>query len=177
MKSTLDIIKSRRTCRRFKQEQITDYELNAVLEAGTYAPSGMGAQSPILVAIQDVEIIKKLAEVNVQTWKNAKGRTDPFYNAPTVVVVLADPNVCHTYKLDAMACVVNMLIAAESLGLGSGIVSRAEEEFTHEVGQNVLKSLGIPTHFVGVEHVLLGYREGATPTPPARKENYIYKIT
>ncbi len=176
MNDTLQFIKTRRTCRRFKPEQITDEELNAVLEAGTYAPSGMGAQSPILIAIQDDEVKSKLAEINLQTWKNHKGRKDPFYGAPTVIAILADPNVCHTYKLDGMACAVNMLIAAESLGLGAGIVSRADNEFKSEYGKELLASLGIPEHFVGVEHVLLGYKEGATPTPPVRKENYIYKL-
>ena len=50
---TLETIKSRRSCRAYKPEQITDEELNAVLEAGTYAASAMGRQSAKIVVVQD----------------------------------------------------------------------------------------------------------------------------
>lgn len=49
MKETLNDLKTRRSCRKYKPEQIKEEELNAILEAGTYAPTGMGKQSPVIV--------------------------------------------------------------------------------------------------------------------------------
>ncbi len=173
MNTILETIKSRRTCRSFRQEQIKDEELNAILEAGSYAPSGLGKQSPIFVVVQDKDTIAKVSEINTALWKKGK---DGFFGAPTVIIVLANPNLCHTYQLDAMACVQNMLIAAESLGLGAACISRAKDEFETTFGQNLLEQLGIDKSYVGVEHVILGYRDGATPQAPARREGRIYKI-
>lgn len=58
MKETLQDLKTRRSCRKYRQEQIKEEELQAILEAGTYAPTGMGAQSPIMVVVQDKKVIK-----------------------------------------------------------------------------------------------------------------------
>lgn len=55
MKETLHDLKTRRSCRKFKPEQINEEQLKDILEAGTYAPTGTGAQSPIIVAVQDKE--------------------------------------------------------------------------------------------------------------------------
>ncbi len=173
MNTTIENIKARRSCRKYLPTQITDDELNAVLEAGMYAPSGMGKQSPIFIAIQDPEIIAELSKINTALWKKGK---DAFFGAPTLIVVLSNPNTIHTYQLDAMASVTNMLIAAESLGLGCACISRAKEEFETEYGKNLLKKLGIDTAYVGVEHVILGYRDGERHKPLDRKENRIFKI-
>ena len=55
MKETLQDLKTRRSCRKYCPEQIKDEELDAILEAGTYAPTGMGKQSPVIVVVQDKE--------------------------------------------------------------------------------------------------------------------------
>ena len=55
MKETLMDLKTRRSCRKYKPDQIKEEELLEILEAGTYAPTGMGAQSPVIVAVQDKE--------------------------------------------------------------------------------------------------------------------------
>lgn len=170
---TLEIIKSRRTCRQFLDKQITEEELNYVLEAGLYAPSGLNRQSPKFIVVQDKEVIVELSKINTQIW--GKG-DDGFYKAPTVIVVLSCEKILHTYQLDAMCCVQNMLIAAESIGLGAGCISRAKQEFETEYGQGLLRKLGIDTDFVGVEHVILGYRDGDKPAPQPRLDNRIYRI-
>lgn len=51
MNETLKVLKERRSCRKFKEDMITNEELESVLEAGTYAPTGNGKQSPIIIAI------------------------------------------------------------------------------------------------------------------------------
>ncbi len=173
MNATLEFIKSRRTCRKFIDKQITDDELQAVLEAGLYAPSGMNRQESIFIAVQDKEIIAELSKINTAIW--GKGE-DAFFAAPTVIVVLSNPNIAMAYQINAMACVQNMLIAAESLGLGAACISRAKEEFESEYGKNLLKRLGIDKGYVGVENILLGYRDGEKPEPLPRKENRIFLL-
>lgn len=173
MNEMMKIIKSRRSCRSFLEKQVSDEELDLVLEAGIYAPSGKNAQSPICIAVQDPEVLKELSKINTEIW--GKG-PDGFFSAPTVIAVLADPNLCHTYQLDAMACVENMLLMAESLGLGAACISRAKDEFVSEYGQNLLKKLGIPSTYIGVEHVILGYPRGDVSQEKPRRENRIYKI-
>lgn len=173
MREILELIKSRRSCRKFLDKQITQEELDMVLEAGTYAPSGMGKQSPIFIAIQDKVVIQELSKINTAIW--GKGE-DGFFGAPTVIVVLASPEILHTYQLDAMASVENMLIMAEALGLGATCISRAKDEFETEYGKNLLKKLDIPAHYVGVEHIIVGYRDGDKPEIVPRNQNRIYKI-
>ena len=173
MNETIRNIKNRKSCRKFLTKQITDEELNAVLEAGTYAPSGMGKQSPIFIAIQDREIIAELSKINTRIWGKGK---DALWGAPTVIVVLSSPEIIHTYQLDCMAAVQNMLIAAESLGLGAACISRAKDEFETEFGKYLLEKLGIDESYIGVEHVILGYLDGEKTAQTPRKDNRVYKL-
>ena len=172
MNETLNILKSRRSCKSYQARQITDAELDAVLEAGTYAPTGRNQQSPILVAIQDKETIARLSRLNAAIMG---ADIDPFYGAPTVVVVLADKN-WPTRVYDGSCVMENMMIAAESLGLGSRWIHRAKEEFESEEGRALLKSWGIEGEYEGIGHCLLGYWQGEKPAAPPRKADYIYKV-
>lgn len=172
MNETLQILKNRRSCKSYQARQITDAELDAVLEAGTYAPTGRNQQSPILVAIQDKETIAKLSKLNASIMG---ADIDPFYGAPTVVVVLADKN-WPTRVYDGSCVMENLMVAAESLGLGSRWIHRAKEEFESEEGKALLKAWGIEGEYEGIGHCLLGYWEGEKPAAPPRKANYIYKV-
>ena len=93
--SVLKSLKERRSVRSYKPQQISEDQLSAILEAATYAPTGMNRQAPIMVVVQDPEIREKLRRMNA----SAMGRpdSDPFYGAPTVVVVLADRSIS-TYE-------------------------------------------------------------------------------
>lgn len=73
---------NRRSIRKYKPEQIKDEELQAVIKAGEYAPTGMGMQSPKMVVVQDKETIKLLSDINA---KIMGVDSDPFYGAPTVI--------------------------------------------------------------------------------------------
>ena len=173
MNETLKVLEERRSCRRFKPDMITEEELNSVLKAGTYAPTGMGKQSPIIIAVTNKELRDKLAIENARIagWE---GR-DPFYGAPVVLIVLADKNIW-THVEDGSLVIGNMLNAAESLGLGSIWIHRAKEEFESEFGKNLLKELGIEGEYEGIGHCALGYWDGEKQTPAPRKENYIYRV-
>ena len=94
----LQAMQDRRSCRAYQPEQITDEELEQVLEAGMYAPTGHGWQSPVIVAVQDPETVAKLSKMNAAIMGNPD--MDPFYGAPTVIVVLADRS--HTTGLKSV---------------------------------------------------------------------------
>lgn len=111
----LNAIKTRRSIRKYKAEQITDEQLDAILEAGTYAATGMGKQSPVIVVVQKPELIAKLSKMNAAVMGTT---SDPFYGAPTVLIVLADPE-RGTYVEDGSLVMGNLMLAAHAVGVDS----------------------------------------------------------
>ncbi|MCD7814993.1 MAG: nitroreductase [Lachnospiraceae bacterium] len=172
MNEVLKCLEERRSVRKFKAEQIKDSELEQILEAGIYAPTGMGAQSPIIVAVQDAPTIEKLSKMNAAVM-GASG--DPFYGAPTVLVVLADRS-RPTFVEDGALVLGNMMNAAFSIGVDSCWIHRAHEVFDTEEGKALLKQWGIEGDYQGIGHCILGYRDGELPQAKPRKENYIYRV-
>ena len=172
MKSTLEDLKTRRSCRAYKPEQITQEELDAVLEAGTWAPTGRGLQAPIMVAVQDPETVKTLSRLNAAVL-GSEG--DPFFGAPTVIVVLADRSV-RTHVYDGSCVMTNLLNAAHAIGLGSCWIHRAREVFDSEEGKALLKKWGIEGDYEGIGNCILGYKAKEDPEPKPRKENYVVKV-
>lgn len=172
MKSTLDDLKQRRSCRAYKPEQISDAELESVLEAGTYAPTGMGKQSPVIVAVQDKAAISLMSRLNAAVMGV---NFDPFYGAPTVLVVLA-PKSAPTGLEDGCLVMGNLLNAAGALGLGSCWVHRAREVLETGEGKDLLEGWGLSDEYVGIGNCILGYRADETPAPAPRKENYVIRV-
>lgn len=172
MSTTLETLKKRRSCRSFQPQQISREELDAVLEAGTFAPTGMGEQSPVIVAIQDVTIRNCLSKMNAQIMGTD---SDPFYGAPTVLVVLASKK-SPTYLYDGSCVMANLLNAAEAVGLGSCWVHRAKEEFESTEGQELLRTWGLEGDLEGIGHCVLGYHAGEVSAPAPRKEGYIIRV-
>ncbi len=168
MNETIKNLIERRSCRKYSTTQIKEEELNSVLKAGEYAPTGMGRQSPIILVLQNKEKIEKLSKLNAKIMGTDK---DPFYGAPTVLIVLADKNI-GTYKEDGSLVLGNLMNAAYSLGLGSCWIHRAKEEFETEEGKELLKEWNIPENYVGIGHCILGYPEEKSEAKP-RKEDYI----
>lgn len=168
-----EALKGRRSVRGFKDEQIKDEELNAILEAGEYAASGMGKQSSIMIVVQDKETIAKLSKMNAKIMGNEN--VDPFYGAPTVVIVLADKN-RPTCVEDGSLVMGNLMNAAYGLGVGSCWIHRAKEEFEMPEYKELLKSLGIEGEWEGIGHCILGYPDEPITDIPKRKENRVYYI-
>ena len=168
---TLETIKNRRSCRAYKPEQITDEELNAVLEAGTWAASGKGLQSAKIVVVQDATTRAQLTRMNAAIMGS---NGDPMYGAPTILVVLADAHAANAVP-DGSLVLGNLMLAAASLGLGSCWINRAKEEFETEEGKALLKKWGIEGEWIGIGHCILGY-PAAEPKPAApRKPDYIVR--
>lgn len=166
----IEMLKNRRSCRSFDGRPITNEQLDAVLEAGTYAATGMGRQSPIMIAVRDEETIKQLSKMNAEIMGSD---SDPFYGAATVIIVLADKNI-PTYLYDGSLVMGNLMNAAEAVGVQSCWIHRAKEEFESEAGKALLKKWGIEGEYEGIGHCVLGYGEKVPAKP--RKEHYIYRV-
>ncbi len=163
---------TRRSIRRYKKEQISAAELDAVLTAGTYAPTARGTQSPLMVSVQNAEDIAVLSRINAQVW----GRDiDPFYGAPTVIVVFAEggnPNAVQ----DASLVMGNLMNAAHAIGLGSCWINRARESFETPEGKALMAKWGVTGDWSGVGNCILGYPDCEPPAPKPRKDGYVIKI-
>lgn len=167
----LEIIKTRRSCRQYKAEQITDEELKAVLEAGTYAPTSRGMQSPYIVAVQNVDIRKKLAEMNA----HVMGVTsNPYYDAPTYVLVFTPADANNPIQ-DGSCVLENMMLAAHAIGLASCWIHREREMFSTEEGKKLMEGFGLPEGLVGIGALALGYPAKPVDAPKPRKVDY-YRV-
>ncbi len=164
----LEIIKTRRSCRKFSPKQITDEELNAVLEAGTYAPTSRGLQSPFIVAVQNEEQRKVLASMNAEIMGVT---SNPYYDAPTYVLVFA-PADAHNPVQDGSCVLENMMLAAHAIGLGSCWIHREREMFATEKGRELMEDWGLPDGLMGIGALALGYPDGEPSPAKARKEGY-----
>ena len=172
MNETLKTLKERRSCRVYKPDPSPADILDQILEAGTYAPTGMNWQSPIMIAVTDKKTRDQLSKMNAAVFG---ANNDPFYGAPAVIVVLADRSK-PTYLYDGSLVMGNLMNAAHALGIASCWIHRAKEEFESEEGKAILKELGIEGDYEGIGHCILGYAAQEANTPAPRKENYIYRI-
>ena len=172
MNETLKTLIERRSCRSYKPDPVPAEILDQILEAGTYAATGMGRQSPVMIAVTDKKTRDELSAMNAAVMGAS---SDPFYGAPVVIVVLADRS-AGTYLYDGSLVMGNLMNAAHSLGVASCWIHRAKEEFESDEGKAILKKLGIEGDYEGIGHCVLGYaaRESAPAAP--RKENYIFRL-
>ncbi len=173
MNEIIDNIKTRRSVKKYKSDPVPQELVDMIAQAGTYAPSGMNKQSAIILEVTDKSTRDKLSKINAQV-AGMPENFDPFYNAPVVLVVLADKDVL-TYIYDGSLVMENMMLAAHSLGLGSSWIHRAKETFETEEGKQILKDLGIEGNYEGIANCIIGYAD-MEPISKPRKDNYIYKI-
>ena len=169
----LHALEERRSIRKYKQDQVDETALEAILRAGTYAPTGRNLQAPVIVAVQDKDTIEQLRRMNAAIMGDQT--LDPFYGAPTVVIVLADKKV-RTCIEDGSLVMGNMMNAAYSVGVDSCWIHRAREEFESEEGKALLAKWGIEGDYVGIGHLILGYRDCEYPEKRPRKDNYVYRV-
>ena len=167
----INALLTRRSVRSYKPQQVTDDELRTVLETGTYAPTSMGRQDPWIVAVQNAGLRQELTEMNA---KVMGVDSDPYYGAPTIVLVFATKGARNAVQ-DASLALGNMMNAAADLGVASCWVHRAKEEFESEEGKAILKDLGIEGDYEGIGHLILGYAANPLPDPKPRKANYVYR--
>ena len=163
----------RRSIHSFKPDAMVSKEdMDVIIEAGTYAATGRGMQSPIIIAVTNKETRDQLSKMNATIMRRDM---DPFYGAPVVLIVLADKN-RPTHIYDGSLVMGNLMNAAASLGIGSCWIHRAKEEFESEEGKALLKKWGIEGDYEGIGHCVLGYPDGDVPKAKPRKENYVYYV-
>ena len=172
MSEVINNMKTRRSIRKYKPDMIPEDVLNRIIEAGTYAATGMGKQSPIIIAVTNKEIRDRFSKMNAEIMGVD---SDPFYGAPVVLIVLAD-KARPTYVYDGSLVMGNLMLAAHAEGIGSCWIHRAKEEFESAEGKAFLKSLGIEGDYEGIGHCVLGYTDGEESKAMPRKENYVYCV-
>lgn len=168
----LEALLTRKSVKKYKSTPVARELIEKVVEAGLYAPSGLNKQSPIILAVTDKELRDELSALNAGN--DPFKRSDPFYGAPCVLVVLADKSV-PTYLYDGSLVMGNLLTAAHALGLGGCWIHRAKETFERPEGKAILKKLGIEGDYEGIGNCVIGYPD-TEPVAKARRENRVYYI-
>lgn len=169
----LDLIKSRYSTKAYSDREVPDELIEKIVQAGVWAPSGRNRQAVRFMVVKDKETIKTLSKVNAEVGGFPAG-TDPFYNAPVVVVVFGDRDV-NTHVEDGSLALGNMLNVAFSLGVGSCWVHRAKEMFETDECREIARKCGIPDNYIGVGNCILGYRaEGEERSPKDRVSGRIH---
>ena len=169
----LEVLKNRRAIRKYKPEQITEEELQAVVEAGTYAPTGGGKQGVQIVVVQKPDDIAEVNRLNGAVMGNPNAQ--PYYGAPTILLVFETED-CFTHELDGAAVCTNMLNAAYAVGLGSCWIHRTKQVFESDEGKALLKKWGLSDTLVGVASIALGYADFEQPKPKPRKADYVVRV-
>ncbi|MDE5833530.1 MAG: nitroreductase [Desulfovibrio sp.] len=169
MNKVIENIETRRSCRKYKPDMPSRDLLAEIARAGTYAPSGKGSQSATIVVITDKATRDQLSAMNAKILKSAG---DPFFGAPCLMLVLADPEI-PTYIRDGSLAMGNLMLAAHSLGLGSCWINRAMEEFESAEGKDLLKKWGLPERLAGIGHCVLGWPATDNMKAAPRKADYI----
>ena len=165
----LECMLMRRSCREFSDRMPAREVIESVCRAGTYAPTGRGKQSPLILAVTNRTLRDRLMAMNARIMGVD---TDPFYGAPVVLVVLADRQV-PTYRYDGPSVLCQLANAAHAAGLASCWIHRAKEEFESDEGRALLKELGVEGDYEGIGHIVLGYPSKELPAAAPRKADYV----
>ena len=174
MNEIIKAMKERRSIRKFKSDMVSKKDIDEIIDAGLYAANGMGRQAVITVAVTNKDLRNKVAKDNCKIGGWDEG-FDPFYNAPVILIVLAEKD-WRNRVYDGSLVIGNMMLAAHSLGLGSIWIHRAKEEFETEEYKKLLKDIGVQGEWEGIGHCAIGYIDGDIPKPAPRKENRVYFV-
>ena len=187
----LDIIKNRRTIRKYQDKQISNKDLQKIIEAGLYAPNAGGRQGTLIYAVHNKELSEKIGKLNLMNFDRSKllggfvskeqpsNIDDPsikngFYGAPTICVLFGPKNFLYSTP-DAFCCAENMILEAYNLGIASSIIARGEETFNNPIGEDLLKQWNVPEGYIARCFVILGYIDGEYPQGKPREDGR-YKI-
>lgn len=186
-----ELMKYRRSVRKYLDKQISKTDLETIIEAGTYAPNAGGGQRSMIVGIHNAALTERIGKMNLNRVDRSRlagtyvSREQPsiiddptiksgFYGAPSVCIVFAQKTFLYSVP-DAFCCAENMVLMAAELGISSCIVARAEETFDSEMGAALLREWGVPENYIARCFVLLGYVDGDYPDEKPRKVGR-YKI-
>lgn len=180
MNEVIATIKERRSIRQYDIKQISTNDLDAILEAALFAPTAMNQQKWHFSVVQSKAVVKRMVQITRQNKLNSdvamlvKAAENPdyhtYYGAPTVVIVSGEKG-ARFAAFDCAAAAQNIVLAAQSLGIGSCILTSAGFLFASSEGEAMKKELGIPKDYEHICSVALGYNGGEKPvTPPRNRE-------
>lgn len=172
MADAMKVLLERRSVRSYNDKKVDPAIVDQILEAGLYAPSAMGRQGVVMVAVQNEDMVAKLSKMNAAVMNS---QNDPFYGAKSLIIVLSDVNVALYPAVDGALAMGNLLNAAYANGLGSCWINRAKEMFETDEGKALLKEWGLTGRYEGVGICILGYTD-TTPVAAPRKEGRIFKV-
>jgi len=181
----LELMKYRRSIRKYQDRQISKADLETIIEAGIYAPNAGGGQRSMIVGIHNADLAGRIGRMNLARFDRSRlagsyvSREQPstiddptikngFYDAPSVCIVFAQKNFLYSIP-DAFCCAENMVLMAAELGISSCIVARGEETFGSEAGAAMLREWGVPENYIARCFVLLGYVNGEYPRGKTRR--------
>jgi nitroreductase len=181
----LELMKHRRSIRKYTEEQITHEELEQIIEAGLYAPNAGGGQRSMILGVHDAHLVEQIGRLNLSCMDRSRlaggyvSKDQPsiiddptirsgFYGAPAMAIVFAQKNFLYSIP-DAFCMAENMVLMATQLGLASCIVARGEETFANPEGERMLAAWGIPEHMIARCFVILGHCQSAYPAEKPRK--------
>lgn len=168
----INTLLTRRSIRKYRPNPVEPELLDLILKAGTYAPTGRGSQSPTIVAVANPEDRQAVQELNCAA---RGGSGDPYYGAPTILLVFADPS-RHTGVEDAVCVLSAMMVAAHALGAASCWIHGEYEMFQLPEGKALLRKWGLPEDLRGVGSMAVGYAACPPPQAPPRREGYVVKV-
>lgn len=162
-KDVLDVIRKRRTVRRFTDQEVTDEQVETILEMAMYAPTYMNRKPWHFVVIRDKELQERLGET--------LGVRPYVQEASVVIAVYGAPEISTTWDLDGASAIANMLTAATALGLGSAWAGSRGNLAWHDTEQLMRDAFKIPLGFRALSLVCLGH-EAKTVAPHTKDERY-----
>lgn len=190
MNEVISNMLTRRSIRTYKEEQISDEQLNTLLEVAKYAPSGSNSQTWRFTLVQNKEKLEQLnylvresfrhLEVDVKTYRSKKSgkiaaENDNYkfyYNAPTLIIVSNDREYSNCMA-DSAAAIENILLAAHALGLGACFVNQLTWFCDDKNVRSALTDIGIPENYVVCGSVVVGYNSGNIPLAAPRREGTV----
>lgn len=174
MNEIIDAMKKRRSVRKFKSDMPPKSDIEQIIEAGLYAASGKNMQSAKIIAITNKTLRDEISALNCKIGGWDEG-FDPFYNAPVILMVIADKSF-PTSIYDGSLVMGNLMLAAHSLGLGSIWIHRAKEECETPEIKKLIADLGIEGEWEGVGHCAVGYADVDTSKILERKPDRVYWV-
>ena len=175
MNEVIRTILTRRSIKKYTEEKIPYDDLQQIVEAGLYAPSGSNKQGAIMAVIQDAEMIRRLERMNAEVVGRDPDKVHNFYGANTIILVLGDKNVS-THVYDGSLVMENLMLAAASLSIGSCWINRSPQMFETEEGKQILKEMGIEGDYEGVGICLLGYPAAEFKAAPRKAGRVFWKL-
>jgi len=185
MNEVVQNILNRRSVRVYSGEQIKPEDMELILKSGLYAPSACNTQPWHFTVVSNKDIIDELSSETKKELLNCENeyfkefanneKYNVFYNAPAIIIVSGEVN-SMVPETDCAAATENMILAAESLNIGSCWIGLLAFLFKGEKSQEYLDKLKIPQGYMPYYALTLGYKKYPNPKPQPRREytvNYI----